>query len=701
MTSPSSAIPASLDNPDHPASKALVEEGNQKVDALLKDAEFTAQAKHLRKVFEREDKLFHCRRRGDYIYDFHRSATQPKGVWRRLPYDQQPHPDAEWELVFDLDAYCAETNGDWHWHALWDGPNPDRVMIGLSDGGSDRLMSFEFDLETKSRVVDGFQTPTCRHSLAWDTTDRLLICAATSDAHRTASHWPRTIRLWPRGTLLEDARIIHEGTDQDVVANVQAVGPVDARLRIYQVLHTIRTSTYTLERDGQIETLDLPRAADVEISASALAWCPQEDAEHPAGSLLLRRHGEREIHRLYTPTERGAVTRFFMSASHLIVIGHEDLQPWLKVLDLTSDIIDLQEQLLPDGVSSVFAYFYNAHPDLSQDATLMFQCEGMIQPSTLARIDLVERNGQSQVEAHLPPTFDATGMTTRLLQARSDDGTAIPYHLALPPDAANGPVPVVLLAYGGFGVTYEAGYQFSLGPSLLEQGIGLAIGHIRGGDEFGPKWHRAAMAHNREKCFQDAHGIACDLVNRGISKPRSVGFVGGSNGGLLASVLLTRYFETFGAINADVPVTDMLRFHLYKSGAAWIEEYGDPDKPEDAEVLRAYSPVENVKPANITRYSPILIDAPAGDDRVDPAHARRFAWQLQQNGQEVLLRTPNTGGHQGSTVAEARAEDQAIKAAFFRRYLLEEGNQSDASHLSKTAQIPNAHRETCASQKVE
>jgi len=134
--------------------------------------------------------------------------------------------------------------------------------------------------------------------------------------------------------------------------------------------------------------------------------------------------------------------------------------------------------------------------------------------------------------------------------------------------------------------------------------------------------------------------------------------------------MATRHPGDWGAIKADVPVTDMLRFHLYEASAAWIEEYGDPDKEEDAAHLRAYSPLHQVRPRAEVACPPILIDAPAHDDRVDLAHARRFAQRLRDAGQDVLLRTSETGGHGGGETSERAATDIALTAAFFRRTLL-------------------------------
>jgi prolyl oligopeptidase len=209
------------------------------------------------------------------------------------------------------------------------------------------------------------------------------------------------------------------------------------------------------------------------------------------------------------------------------------------------------------------------------------------------------------------------------------------------------------------------------GPALLEKGISYAVAHIRSGGEFGPSWHRAAMGANRTKAFEDCVAVARDVVARGLAPEKGVGFVDGSNGGLLAAFMDTRYPGDWGAIKADVPVTDMLRFHLYDydAGAAWIEEYGDVDNETHAAYMRAYSPLQNVRPRAEVVYLPILIDAPAHDDRVDPAHARGFAQRVREAGQDVMLRTSETGGHGGGETSDRAATDIAVMAACFRQTL--------------------------------
>lgn len=664
-----------LEDPDAPRSIALVAEGNAEVARRLHDDQFEADRQRLRAILEDDDKLFVCGKRGGYLYDFHQNADHPRGLWRRIPEHLTPAADAPWEPVFDLDAYCRDTGREWAWRGPIGRPGGGGAMMMLSLDGSDVLVGREFDLHAKDFVAGGFETPPARQWLAWDGPDTLLVFAATGHEHATRSGWQRTVRSWRRGTALEDAPVIHEAAQDDVDASAgRALGKEGSPL-LLRVSHTIRSSTLAVEMHGQRVTFELPRLSTKMANDRFVVWEPLEDGDHPAGTVILRRFDGPPLERvIFVPRPRSSTDQLLLSRDWLVLSGHDDLRPWLRVLDLRHPEEDLRELPLPDEASNIAILWHAVDPDADgdRDMRLNIWCDGPLLPPSLYRINLDALGDAPQPElvARSKPSFDASGMQSRLLEATSADGTQVPYHLVLPREAAQGPVPVVVQAYGGYGIAVSAHYQKFDGPALLEKGIGVAVAHIRGGGEFGPAWHQQAMRQNRSKSFEDCVAVARDLVARGIAPVGGVGFVGGSNGGLLAAVMATRYPQDWGAIKADVPVTDMMRFHRYEAGAAWMEEYGDPDAEEDAAYLQAYSPLHQVRPRAEVVYPPILIDAPAHDDRVDPAHARRFFQRLKEAGQDVMLRTSETGGHGGGETSDRAATDGALSAAFFRKMLV-------------------------------
>jgi len=229
-----------------------------------------------------------------------------------------------------------------------------------------------------------------------------------------------------------------------------------------------------------------------------------------------------------------------------------------------------------------------------------------------------------------------------------------------------GPLPVLQYGYGGFSVALGPSYQRLSGPLWLTRGGAYVLAYIRGGSEFGASWHLAAKRENRARAFEDFAAVASDLVDRGYSTPEKIACSGGSNGGLLCSVMLTRYPDRFGAIWASVAVTDMLRYHLFPAGAGWMDEYGDPDAEPDRTWLKAYSPVHNVAPSNETTYPPALIVTNDSDDRVDPSHSRRFAALLEEAAQPLTFLS-RAGGHAGGGNLHEMAQNQALGFAFLRK----------------------------------
>lgn len=227
----------------------------------------------------------------------------------------------------------------------------------------------------------------------------------------------------------------------------------------------------------------------------------------------------------------------------------------------------------------------------------------------------------------------------------------------------------MMSGYGGFEVSRTPAYSGASGMGWLERGGTWVMTNIRGGGEYGPQWHTSAQKANRHKVYEDFSSIAKDLVARGITTADQLGAVGGSNGGLLMGVMLTRYPELFGAIVCQVPLLDMKRYHLLLAGASWMAEYGDPDKPEDWEYIGKYSPYQNARADRA--YPPILLTTSTRDDRVHPGHARKMAALLEEQGHEVWYHENIEGGHGGAADNKQSAFQAALIYEFFTQMLIE------------------------------
>jgi prolyl oligopeptidase len=248
-------------------------------------------------------------------------------------------------------------------------------------------------------------------------------------------------------------------------------------------------------------------------------------------------------------------------------------------------------------------------------------------------------------------------------EATSKDGTRVPYFLVMREDAArDGTNPTLLYGYGGFEVSLTPGYSATVGASWLERGGVYAVANIRGGGEFGPRWHQAALKANRNKCYEDFAAVAEDLITTQITSPRHLGIQGGSNGGLLMGNMTVMYPGLFRSVVCQVPLLDMLRYHKLLAGASWMGEYGDPDVPEEAEWLRRYSPYHNVDPD--TDYPKVLFTTSTRDDRVHPGHARKMMARMRDQGHEVLYYENIEGGHGGAADNKQAAFMSALAWSF-------------------------------------
>jgi prolyl oligopeptidase len=278
------------------------------------------------------------------------------------------------------------------------------------------------------------------------------------------------------------------------------------------------------------------------------------------------------------------------------------------------------------------------------------------------------------VTALHPPAldFDVSAYETRQVFATSKDGTRVPMFLihrrGLP---LNGENPALLYGYGGFNIALTPG--FAIHRLLwLEHGGVYAVANLRGGDEYGEEWHQAGMLERKQNVFDDF--IACAewlIANRYTSTPK-LAIDGGSNGGLLVAACLTQRPELYGAVICEVPVIDMLRFHKFTVGHFWVPEYGNAEAdPEHFRFMYAYSPLHNVRAS--VNWPPILITSADSDDRVVPAHAKKFAATLQatQSGvpdeAPILLRVETKAGHgMGKPTSKVIDERADVYAFLFR-----------------------------------
>ncbi|MCP5105816.1 MAG: S9 family peptidase, partial [bacterium] len=254
-------------------------------------------------------------------------------------------------------------------------------------------------------------------------------------------------------------------------------------------------------------------------------------------------------------------------------------------------------------------------------------------------------------------------------EAVSKDGTKIPYFVVMRKDAKmDGQNPTLLNAYGGFMISMKPRYSALKGTAWLEKGGVAVLANIRGGGEFGPKWHKAGLLKNRHKVFEDFTAVAEDLIKRKITSPEKLGIIGGSNGGLLVGTAFVARPDLYKAVVCQVPLLDMKRYHKLLAGASWAAEYGNPDEPGMWEYIKTYSPYQNVKKG--VKYPKVFFTTSTRDDRVHPGHARKMVARMKNMGHEVFYYENIEGGHGGAANNKQRAYMNALSYAYLYKLLM-------------------------------
>ncbi|SBT45649.1 prolyl oligopeptidase family serine peptidase [Micromonospora auratinigra] len=649
-----------------------VRERNAETAAALTGSEaFAGLLAEIRQVLDADDRIPDPGWRGDgFYYNYWTDAAHPRGVWRRTTLDQYRRPEPAWDVLLDLDALAAEEGENWVWQQVTVlRPDYRRCLVSLSRGGADAVVVREFDLVRRAFVADGFTLPEAKTDVCWIDADHIFVGTDIGPGSLTSSGYPRVVRRWRRGTPLATAPVVHEGRAEDVAVYAwHDSTPGFERDFVGRSLDFYRVRRHLLTGAGELVPIDVPEDADSEVHREWLlirlrsAWTV-DGVTHPAGALLVTRFdaflaGGRELTVLFRPDDRTALSGWAWTRHHLILATLVDVRSRLEVL--TPDDRCWRREPLPGAPADEHSRIVATEPD--HDDAYLLDSEGFLQPATL-RLGRV--GGPVETLKREPAFFDPDGLVVRQFFAASADGTPVPYFVVGRADATGGPT--LLTGYGGYEIPLTPSYSGIIGRSWLARGGSYVVANIRGGGEYGPRWHRAALRENRPRAYEDFAAVAADLVTRGITTPRHLGIEGGSNGGLLTGVMLTRYPELFGAVVAHVPVLDMRRYHRLLAGASWIAEYGDPDRPEDWAYLREYSPYHNVR--SDLAYPPVLLVTSTRDDRVHPGHARKMAARLREHGHQVAYHENVEGGHGAAANNEQRAFVWALTLEFLWRTL--------------------------------
>ncbi|MEV8533643.1 prolyl oligopeptidase family serine peptidase [Streptomyces sp. NPDC051211] len=664
-----------------PALGWVRERNAETADTFTGSPGFGRLVRELREVLDDPGRIPYPTRRGGHVYSFWQDAGHVRGLWRRTTAAEYRTDDPAWEVLLDIDALAEAEGEDWVWAGagmLY--PDYRLALVHLSRGGGDAVTVREFDLGTRTFADDGFRVPEARTHISWIDADRVYVGTDLGAGSLTAAGYPRTVRRWQRGTPLHEAELVYEGTVGDVTVTAWH-DPTPGFERDFVIRHRDfwHSEPYLLGADGTPVRLEVPDDADHYVHRRWLLVTPRRPwLGHPAGSLLafgLEEFlaGGREAAVLFTPDERTCLSGYAVTRGHLILETLSDVATRLEVL--TPGPEKGPEKGPEDGperggwarrpltgVPPLCTAVIAETDPLAGDEYFL-DVTGPLQPATLHRGEI---GGGSEVLKRAPAQFDPAGLAVRQYFAESEDGTRVPYFL-VGPEHRDGPGPTLLHGYGGFEYSLTPSYLPVTGRAWLARGGTHVIANIRGGGEYGPGWHQAALGAGRVRAFQDFAAVARDLHARGVTTPGRLGIEGASNGGLLVGASLVRHPELFGAAVAAVPVLDLLRFHALPTGAAWTAEYGDPDDPDDRRHLAALSPYHQARAGR--PYPPLLLLTSTRDDRVHPGHARKMAARLRELGHPVYFHEHTGGGHAAATDHAQAAFNEALTHTFLWRQL--------------------------------
>ena len=645
---------------------------------LQSDERFSQVRDAALEVYSATDRIPYAGQAGDKVLNFWQDDQHVRGILRTASLESYLAGEPEWETLLDIDA-LAESEGENWVYKVSDCLAPDytRCMLSLSRGGADAVVLREFDISARAFVEEGFVSDEAKQGTEWIDENHLLIGKAGSGFRTTDSGYSAEVRLWKRGEPLSESWVLFEvpeeyvGTSPVVVRSsagtfVFATGsPAFYREQVHY-LGDPRTST-----DALPKRLPLPDDIDWRgmfgdqiIALTRSVWQIGGEA-HPAGALIAVPFSDivagelASVKTLFAPPETGAIQSVRVTRSHIYVSVMDNVRMQLLRLSREADgWMQERVELAASGSLSIVS--------TTPDSDLAFvNFEEFLVPDSLYAIHGTD---EPQVVAQLPTRFDASALVADQLFATSADGTRVPYFLIKPRDA-EGPMSTLLYGYGGFEISLTPAYLSPLPVAWLEAGGAYVIANIRGGGEFGPAWHQAALKANRQRAYDDFASVAEHLIETGVTDASRLGIYGGSNGGLLVGVALTQRPELFGAVVSAVPLLDMLRYHKLLAGASWMGEYGNPDVAEERAWLAAFSPYQNVR--EDADYPVVFLTTSTRDDRVHPGHARKMAAKMMSAGHEVVYYENTEGGHSAAANLKQTARRDALVATFLLQALMD------------------------------
>ncbi len=648
---------------------------------LTSDPRFAKMEADALTILNSKDKIPYVSYRAGMVHNFWQDADHVRGIWRKATLASYMTPQPEWETVLDIDALAKEEGKNW----VYKGndclsPDYELCMVTLSDGGKDASVQREFNTGTKSFIKAGFATRETKGGATWIDNDTQIAAVDFGAGSMTESGYPMTARIWQRGTPLDTAKEFFRGQAPDVAVSPGVIERADGTREIIMVrARTFYDNDYFWipRKDGILQkpvSFPVPAKASLgsEFKGQMLLSLNEDWREFKSGDLVsfglddFMKSGEiNQAYLVVRPDGKSALSGYGITKSKLLVGMQRDVVGSVDVMDWDAGL----KQWIPVAETSQTPNFPK-NANLSVGATndkediAFISSESFLTPSTLWTYNTA--TGEKAKAKSLPDWFDASSMEAQQFFSTSKDGTKVPYFVVRSKATKlDGKNPTLLYGYGGFEVSLNPSYSATRGKLWLEQGGVYVLANIRGGGEYGPKWHQAGLKTQRQRIYDDFISVAEELIAKKLTSPKHLGIEGGSNGGLLMGVMFTQRPDLFNAVVCAVPLLDMLRYDKLLAGASWVGEYGSPADPAEGAFLKGISPYHNIKPG--VKYPEVFFVTSTKDDRVHPGHARKTAMRMQDQGHAFLYYENIDGGHS----AAANLKETAKRLALQHTYLMQ------------------------------
>lgn len=609
--------------------------------------------------------------RGKWLYNLWKDDEYPRGVYRRTTLKNFKKDKPKWQTVLDMTKISEAENKKYSFGGMSCLPPKNRkCLVDLSVEGGDATEVKEYDLKKKRFVKNGFKIPLAKTQTSWIDKNTIFVGTDFGKGSMTKSGYPRIVKKWIRNTPLSSAQTIFTASQDAVYAYGFASKTDDKTLEFVIEATSFWTSNLYLIKNNQTKKINIPASArftgiyENQAVISLTEDWTRDTQNFIQGEVLLADieslvNNTGQLESIIKPTKKSIVENVTTTDQGLLVTITEDVNAKLSRFvktkngkwDITSIPFPEKGSINVTGVDSDTGDFF-------------VQYESFITPPGLYHVKLDTL--KPQLLKQQTPSFDGAKFKVEQYFTKSDDGTRVPYFVVMGKNTEfNGKNPTHIFSYGGFRNTLSPSYSGSYealsgayGKLWLERGGVFVLANIRGGGEYGPAWHEAALLKNKHKSYEDFEAVANDLFTRNITSAKHLGIEGRSNGGLLVTATMTRKPNLYGAIICGAPLIDMMRYHKLLAGASWMGEFGDPDSDEMRDYIRSYSPYQNVDP-EIT-YPPVFFYTSTRDDRVHPGHARKMAALLKEYGQNFEYYENTEGGHKGFSTNEQLAHRLAL-----------------------------------------